>query len=66
MKKRTDLISKGKNYKIRENGLIQDDKTMEDSWTFNDDENVMMKAKTSKYRTYKITGGLDDCWKCKE
>ena len=31
MKKRTDLISKGKNYKMHENELIQDDKTMEDS-----------------------------------
>ena len=64
MKKRTDLISKGKNYKMHENELIQDDKTMEDSWTFNND-NVMIKAKTYKYRTYKITRGLD-CWKCQE
>ena len=66
MKKITDLISKGKNYKIHENELIQDDKTMEDNWKFKDDENVTIKAKIHKYRIYKITRGLDNCWKCQE
>lgn len=40
MKKITDLIFKGKNYKIHGNELIQDDKTVEDSWKFKDDESL--------------------------